>query len=177
VARFHEKPKAELANRFCKEEGYFWNSGMFVFRADLFAAEAERHMPAVWRAAAGAVHGGSRKEGRLLLQPESFSSAPKTSIDYALLEKSQRVGVVPVSFEWSDVGNWASVHDALAKDTSANAIVGDVVTRDSAGTLMIGDGPRLVVIGVKDLVVVANSQGIFIAPMSRAGEIKTILEE
>jgi mannose-1-phosphate guanylyltransferase len=94
-----------------------------------------------------------------------------------LLEKSQRVGVVPVSFEWSDVGNWASVHDALAKDTSANAIVGDVVTRDSAGTLMIGDGPRLVVIGVKDLVVVANSQGVFIAPMSRAGEIKTILEE
>jgi mannose-1-phosphate guanylyltransferase/mannose-6-phosphate isomerase len=177
VASFHEKPTRERAQAFIDDGGYDWNSGMFAFRADVFAAQAERHMPELWHAATEAVRTGTRGDRRLLLAADAFARAPRTSIDYALFEKSDRVAVVPVSFAWSDVGNWASVHDALDKDDMGNAKVGDVVARDSAGNLVIGDGVKIVVLGVDDLVVVASPQGIFVAPKSRAAEIKSLIEE
>jgi mannose-1-phosphate guanylyltransferase/mannose-6-phosphate isomerase len=177
VASFHEKPTRERAQAFLDDGGYDWNSGMFMFRADVFAAQAERHMPQLWRAATEAARTGTRSDRRLLLAADAFAQAPRTSIDYALFEKSDRVGVVPVSFAWSDVGNWASVHDALDKDITGNAKVGDVVTRDASGNLVIGDGVKVVVLGLDDLVVVASPQGTFVAPKSRAAEIKSLLEE
>jgi len=116
VARFHEKPTRERAQAYMADGAYDWNSGMFAFRADVFEAQAERHMPELWRAAADAVRTGTRSKRKLILAADAFERAPRTSIDYALFEKSDQVGVVPVSFAWSDVGNWASVHDALDKD-------------------------------------------------------------
>src|SRR5262245_35955198 len=177
VASFHEKPTRERAQAFIDDGGYDWNSGMFAFRADVFAGQAELHMPQLWRAASEAARAGTRREGRLLLAADAFARAPKTSIDYALFEKSDRVGVVPVSFAWSDVGNWASVHDALEKDKTGNAVIGDVVAREASGNLVIGDGVRVVLLGLDNLVVVASPQGAFVAPKSRAAEIKALLEE
>src|SRR5262249_38586138 len=109
VASFHEKPTRERAQTFIDDGGYDWTGGMFAFRADVSAAQAERHMPQLWRAASEAARTGTRREGRLLLAADPFAQAPRTSIDYALFEKSDQVGVVPVSFAWSDVGNWGSV--------------------------------------------------------------------
>jgi mannose-1-phosphate guanylyltransferase/mannose-6-phosphate isomerase len=177
VARFHEKPTRERAQAYIADGGYDWNSGMFVFRAEVFAAQAERHMPELWRAAADAVRTGTRSDRKLVLAADAFERAPRTSIDYALFEKSDRVGVVPVSFAWSDVGNWASVHDALDKDAAGNAKVGDVVTRDASGNLVVGEGVKVVLLGLDDLVVVASPQGTFVAPRSRAAEIKSLIEE
>jgi mannose-1-phosphate guanylyltransferase/mannose-6-phosphate isomerase len=177
VAHFHEKPTRELAQAYITDGGYDWNSGMFAFRADVFAAQAERHMPELWRAATAAVRTGTRNERRLLLGEDAFRQAPKTSIDYALFERSDRVGVVPVSFAWSDVGNWASVHDALDKDEMGNAKIGDVVTRDASNNLVVGDGVKIILLGLDNLVVVASPQGTFVAPHSRAAEIKSFIEE
>jgi mannose-1-phosphate guanylyltransferase / mannose-6-phosphate isomerase len=177
VAHFHEKPTLERAQAYLADGGYDWNSGMFAFRADMFAEQAERHMPEVWHAAADAVRTGTRSERRLVLSADAFSQAPRTSIDYALFEKSDRVGVVPVSFTWSDVGNWAAVHDALDKDERGNAKVGDVVMRDGSGNLVVGDGVKVVLLGLDDLVVVASPRGTFVAPRGRAAEIKALIDE
>jgi mannose-1-phosphate guanylyltransferase/mannose-1-phosphate guanylyltransferase/mannose-6-phosphate isomerase len=178
VASFHEKPTYERASAYLADGAYDWNSGMFTFRADVFATEAERYMPKIWHAAVAAVRAGTRGERRLQLAADAFAKAPKMSIDYALFEKSERVGVVPVSFGWSDVGNWASVHEALAKDASGNATIGDVVTREASRNLVVGgDGVRVVLLGIDDLVVVATPEGVFVAPRHRAAEIKALIED
>lgn len=176
VAKFHEKPKAELAARYLAEGGYDWNSGIFVFQAGIFREEAARHMPDVWRAAEDAVRNGELSGKRLFLDAQAFGSAPKISIDYALFEKSERVGVVPVSFAWSDVGNWDSVHGALDKDGANNAAVGETTLADASGNLVIGEGTEVVVLGVRDLVVISSPQGTFVAPRSRAAEVKRLVE-
>ena len=176
VAKFHEKPKADLASRYVQDGGFDWNSGMFVFRAEAFREEAEKHMPEVWERAAAALRKGQKSGNRVLLDADEFGSAPKISIDYALFEKSERVGVVPVSFDWSDVGNWDSVHGALPKDAANNAAVGNATLSDAAGNLVVGDGTDVMVLGVSDLVVIASPQGTFVAPRSRAAEVKVLLE-
>ena len=176
VARFHEKPKLDRAAAYLADGGFDWNSGMFIFRADTFAAEAEKLMPEIWRAAGDAVTKAQKSGGPLHLHAPSFERALRTSIDYALFEKSDRVGVVPVSFAWSDVGNWASVHGAHAQDATGNATVGQASILDGSGNLVIGDGIKTVVIGVHDLVVIASPEGVLVAPRARAAEIKAAIE-
>ena len=176
VAKFHEKPKSALAEQYLAQGGFDWNSGIFAFGIGTFAAEAERHMPAVWSAAQGAAGGGESTGRRLLLDAAAFAQAPKISIDYALFERSDRVGVVPVDFEWSDVGNWGAVHTALERDAEGNASVGAVTLQDCRGNLVIGEGADVMVLGVSDLVVVASPHGTFVAPRARAAEVKAMLE-
>jgi mannose-1-phosphate guanylyltransferase / mannose-6-phosphate isomerase len=175
VARFHEKPRQDLADAYLRDGSYDWNSGIFVFTAGLFSKEAERHMPKVWAAAVRAVATGQRQGGRIVLDAEAFGQADKTSLDYALLEKTPRVATIPVSFEWSDIGNWSSVLDALQRDASCNAATGDAVLRDVSNTLVVADRVKVVVVGMEDVVVVSSPQGTFVAPRSRAAEIKGLV--
>jgi mannose-1-phosphate guanylyltransferase/mannose-6-phosphate isomerase len=175
VARFREKPRQSLAEAYLHDGSYDWNSGIFVFAAGLFAKEAERHMPKVWAAAVRAVATGERQGGRIVLDAEAFGQADKISLDYALLEKSPRVATIPVSFEWSDIGNWSSVHAALQGDSSGNAVTGDGVLRDVSNTLVVANGVKVVVVGMEDVVVVSSPQGTFVAPRSRAAEIKGLV--
>jgi mannose-1-phosphate guanylyltransferase/mannose-6-phosphate isomerase len=175
VASFCEKPRQNLADAYLRDGGYDWNSGIFVFAAGLFGTEAERHMPGVWAAAIQAVAAGRQQAGNTALDAEAFGQADKTSLDYALLEKSQRVATIPVSFGWSDIGNWSSIHDALQKDSSGNATTGDVVLRDVSNALVVADGAKVVVVGIEDVVVVSSPQGTFVAPRSRAAEIKGLV--
>jgi mannose-1-phosphate guanylyltransferase/mannose-6-phosphate isomerase len=172
VASFREKPEQSVAETYLRDGGYDWNSGIFVFTAGLFAKEAERHMPRLWSAATRAVANGQQQGGRIALDAEAFGHADKTSLDYALLEKSQRVATIPVSFPWSDIGNWSSIHDALPRDASGNVTTGDAVLRDVSNTLVVADGMKVVVIGMEDTIVVSSPQGTFVAPRSRAAEIK-----
>jgi mannose-1-phosphate guanylyltransferase len=150
---------------------------MFAFRGDLFASEAQRWMPEIWRAAAAAARAARRTPDGLWLDKDVFASAPRMSLDYALLEKSDRVTVIPAAFEWSDVGNWASIHTALEKDDHGNATLGDVAARDTRGSLLIGNGVKLVAIGVDRSVVVTCAEGTFVAPLDRAAEVKALVEE
>src|SRR5207244_10922341 len=102
VAQFHEKPNRDVAARYLASGDYFWNSGMFVFRAGDFVHEANAHMPDISTAATNAVRHGRAEGDRIVLDEPAFAAARRASIDIALFEKSERVGVVPVSFPWSD---------------------------------------------------------------------------
>jgi mannose-1-phosphate guanylyltransferase/mannose-6-phosphate isomerase len=149
---------------------------MFLFRAGSFAKEAETHMPDIWQAASAAVASGARDGDRLVLDPAIFGAARRISLDFALMERSEQVGMVPASFEWSDIGSWSAVHAASSQDQAGNATRGAVALRDVTHSLVIGDGLPVLAIGLEGFVVVATQQGVFIAPNARAQEIKGLLD-
>ena len=179
VAAFVEKPDRARAVAYLSEGNYLWNSGMFLFEAGVFADEAQRHMPALWAQARAAVDKGVQDGASLKLDAGAFAAAERISIDYALFEKSDNVAVVPAAFDWSDVGGWAAVHEALPQDGQDNATVsmghGLVIQQDSHNSLLVSDGLPVLALGVDDLVVVATKDGVFVAPKSRAAEIKALL--
>lgn len=177
VEKFHEKPKPDVALRYLSQGGFAWNSGMFVFSAGVFAAEAAKHMPDVWSAVQDAVLRAQQRGNTWMLDAAAFARAPKISIDYALFERSDRVAMVEANFSWSDVGNWSSAYESLEKDDNGNASVGDVELRDAHNTLAISDHTRVVIVGVDNLVVVARPDGVFVAPKSRSAEIKDIVNK
>jgi mannose-1-phosphate guanylyltransferase / mannose-6-phosphate isomerase len=181
VAMFHEKPSPERAGGYLAAGGYAWNSGMFVFKAGAFTAEAQQHMPEIQEPISESVSKARHEKSSSFLDPDSFARSRKTSIDYALFEKSDRVGVVPAGFAWSDVGTWNAVHEALTSSgddaAAANARIGDVTLKDASGCLAIAEpGTRLVLIGLEDVVAITTPQGTFVAPRARAAEIKAIIE-
>lgn len=172
---FKEKPNLENALAYLASGDYYWNSGIFVFRVSNFENEALIHMPQIWNAARHAIEDGEFTENVLHLSSEAFGAAEKVSIDYALFEKSHSVVLLPRNFAWSDVGNWSSVHDAFPHDADGNTRGGDVVIHESRNTLVYGDGLRVIALGVNDLVVVASVDGVFVAPKSRAADIKKFI--
>ena len=175
AAVFKEKPDLSTALSYLASGDYHWNSGMFVFRLGDFAREAQAHMPGTWAAVRDAVRSGERLPHCLRLAAEAFGRAEKISIDYALFEKSANVALLPRQFAWSDVGGWASVHASLPQDEQGNAIGGQAHLHDSRNTLAFGDGIRVIAVGLDDLVVIASPEGVFVAPKSRTGELKTYL--
>ena len=178
VKTFHEKPAQQTARDYAQSGRFYWNSGIFAFRGDVFAEDAARHMPEIWDACGKAVGARDQKTQTILrLDDKAFALAPKVSIDRALFEKSDRVAVVPADFRWSDVGTWTTVHAASGADSGGNVAYGDVTSKDVTGSLLVGHGVRVVAIGVQDLVVVASPAGAFVAPLHRAAELKQMLEQ
>jgi mannose-1-phosphate guanylyltransferase/mannose-6-phosphate isomerase len=176
VMTFHEKPNAERAATYFANGHYDWNSGIFAFTAGTLAEEAKWHMPAVWQAAVEAEQNGKNTGTVRMLNAEAFCRAPRISLDYALLEKSARVGVIPVDFAWSDVGNWRAVRGAQPQDEHGNAVVGDAALSEAEGNLVVGEGMRVAVIGVQGLAIVATPTGVLVVPLDRAAEIKALIE-
>jgi mannose-1-phosphate guanylyltransferase/mannose-6-phosphate isomerase len=175
AAAFREKPDLATAQSYLASGDYLWNSGMFVFRVSDFAREAQAHMPYVWNAAREAVALGQKASHVLRLHADAFGRAEKISIDYALFEKSNAVALLPRDFAWSDVGNWASVHAALPHDADGNAAGGYAAIHESSNTLAYGEGMRVITLGLNDMVVIASREGVFVAPKSRAAEVKGLL--
>jgi mannose-1-phosphate guanylyltransferase len=134
VAKFHEKPQRDVAESYVRDGSYDWNSGIFIFTAETFAAEAMKHMPDIWEAANEAV----------LFHADAFARARKSSIDYALFEKSDSVAVIPVDFAWHDIGNWGSAYDAFHTEPDANVVVGDAMPDDVSGTIVVANGVKVV---------------------------------
>lgn len=176
VLRFHEKPERQAAERYLFEGGFYWNSGIFAFSAASFNTEARRHMPELWHIVSEAVERGQHKGQELYLDAERFGAAPRISIDYALMEKSARVGVIPASFPWSDVGTWSVIHDLKAEGADNNLLVGDVSTKAVANSVIIAEGVKVLAVGVDGLVIAATKEGVFVAPQTMAAQVKNLLE-
>ncbi|CAN1492889.1 {ManC} Mannose-1-phosphate guanylyltransferase [Rhabdaerophilaceae bacterium] len=176
VNRFHEKPTIDKAQAYIADPEFAWNSGNFLFPVGVFAEQSEALMPDIWQAAHDAVAQGTRHGDQLLLDATCFSSARRISIDFALMERSDRVGVVPADFAWSDIGNWGSVYAASEKNSAGMALHGPVVAKECAYTLLHSEGPPIFAVGLDGFVVIASPNGVFIAPKSRASEIKTMLD-
>ena len=174
VRRFVEKPDAATAAKYV-HDGYLWNSGNFLFRADVMLAELKRLEPAMAAAIDTAVKNASSDLGFLRLQPESFARAPQKSIDYAVMEKTDRAAVVVGNFRWSDIGSWDALFDITPRDAAGNVVHGPVVASDSSGCVIYSDGRLTVVDGLKDLVIVSTSDAVMVIPRERAQEVRDLV--
>ena len=178
VAQFVEKPGRDIAERYLAHGGYLWNGGYFLFRADRMIEEMERLAPEIAARAREAIERGEvGAGGDLALDPAAFAAAPADSIDYAVMEKADRIAVIPLDAGWSDVGSWSSVWEISAKDPNGNVLTGDVLAVGSQGCLLRSEGPTIAVAGVTDLVIVATKDAILVTPRREAQKVKDIVAE
>jgi mannose-1-phosphate guanylyltransferase/mannose-6-phosphate isomerase len=176
VQRFVEKPDFETARNYIADGGYFWNSGMFVFRADVLIDEMSRHAPDVLSAAREAVAKANRDVDFIRLDGEAFGKAPNISIDYALMEKTDRAAIVPCDIGWSDVGAWSALWDIRDRDAQKNVLLGDVIAHDSTGSYARSSKRLLALVGVRDLVVIDTDDAVLVADRSRAQDVKAVVD-
>jgi mannose-1-phosphate guanylyltransferase/mannose-6-phosphate isomerase len=174
VKSFVEKPDAATAARYVRD-GYLWNSGNFLFRADVLLSELATLEPAMAEAIEAAVAKASTDLGFLRLQPEAFARAPLKSIDYAVMEKTDRAAVVAGDFRWSDIGSWDALFDITPHDAAGNVLHGPVVTMDASGCVVHSDGRLTAVVGVNDLVVVSTSDAVMVIPRARSQEVRELV--
>jgi len=174
VRRFVEKPDAATAAGYLAEGGYFWNSGMFLFRASRYLAELERHAPAILEAVRRAFADAARDGDFVRLARAAFEACPSDSIDYAVMEKTDAAMVLPVDIGWNDVGSWSARWDVSEQDAAGNAHPGDVIAVDSRNSYAYAR--RLVaLVGVDDLVVVETDDAVLVARKDRVQQVKDVV--
>lgn len=174
---FVEKPDASTAEGYVAE-GYLWNSGNFLFRADVMRDEIQGLQPAIWDAVTGAVASAQTDGGMTSLDRTSFAAAPRISIDYAVMEKTRRSVVLRVELGWSDLGSWDSVWSNMQRDADGNAVAGPCDLLDVRNSIVRSDGSLLAaVVGLDDVVVVVSNGAVLVAPKSTKGEMKSLLAQ
>jgi len=176
VARFVEKPPRDRAEAMLAAGDHAWNGGIFLFRADMFLAALASHAPEILHAAQEAMAGARREGARVYPDADAFAGSPSDSIDYAVMEKADRVAVVPVAMGWSDVGSWDALHGISDTDEEGNAHRGEVLAIDTKNCLVRSDGVRVSLVGVEDLIVVASGNDVLILPRGRSQEVKKLIE-
>lgn len=176
VEEFVEKPDLETAEKYLDQGNYLWNSGMFMFKADTLIDELTTHSPDIVKLVNDAVNNAKQDLDFIRLDNQAFESSPSDSIDYALMEKSNNVVVVPLDAGWSDVGSWSALHDIGNKDVDGNVIKGDVITQDTTNTYINATHHMVAVIGVDNLIVIDTPDATFIATQDKAQEVKSIVE-
>lgn len=175
VVKFVEKPDQATAETYVTQ-GFLWNSGNFVVRADVLLSELDRYEPEVSAKARAAVD-ASRVDGDTALIGPLFSKAPKISIDYAVVEKTQAASVLPVSFAWSDLGAWDAVWSASERDGSGNAAMGESLLVDSEACLVrAAPGASVSVIGGRNLAVVVDKGAVLVCDLDQAQKVKKVAE-
>ena len=175
VAAFVEKPDAATAQRFV-EEGYLWNSGNFIFRADVMLDELKRFEPEMASAAAGAVAKATSDLGFLLLDAESFAQAPKKSIDYALMERTDKAAVIGADVGWSDVGLWTTVWRLSERDGDGNSLRGKAVAMDARNVLIRTDDQLTAVVGLDNIIVVTTPDAVLVVDAAQADKVKHLVD-
>lgn len=177
VDRFVEKPPREVAEAMLASGDHAWNGGIFLFRADRYLDALAQFAPDMLAAAQASMASAVREDARVWPDAEAFAESASESIDYAVMEKAERVAVVPVSMGWSDVGSWDALHAISECDADGNACRGDVVAIETANCMVRADaGKRVALVGVEDLIVVASGDDILILPRGRSQEVKKIID-
>lgn len=174
VSRFVEKPDAATARSYLDAGGYYWNSGMFLFRASRYLEELARFRPDIV-GAVRAAHAAARHDGDFVrLDKDAFSACPSDSIDYAVMEKTAEAMVLPVDIGWNDVGSWSALWDVAERDAHGNAHHGDVIAVDSRNSYAYAQ--RLVaLVGVDDIVVVETDDAVLVARKDKVQEVKQVV--
>ncbi|MGD0282923.1 MAG: mannose-1-phosphate guanylyltransferase/mannose-6-phosphate isomerase [Dissulfurispiraceae bacterium] len=167
VERFIEKPDMETARRYVEDGSYYWNSGMFAFSIKTMLDEIGRHAPEIKGLQ---IHEGFEDVLRV------FEQMPDISIDYAVMEKSDRVVVLPLDMYWNDIGSWDSLYDVLDKDEEKNVTQGDVLAIDTTGTLILGSKRQITTIGLKDCLIVETDDAILVAKKGEAQKVKEAVD-
>lgn len=167
VKRFVEKPDLATAERFLADGGYSWNGGLFAFRADRYLEELARHRPAMADKVRLAVIEGHSDGHKFFPEMHAFGQIEAESVDYAVMEETDRAAMVPVAMGWSDIGNWDALLEARLRDASGNCAHGPAELVDCRNVMIDSDGPRVSVIGLEDVVVVVHNGEVLVT--SRAG--------
>ena len=176
VERFVEKPPLDAAQAMLASGDHVWNGGIYLFRADRFLEALGRFVPDMLTAAQESMDRADRDGVCIRPDADAFARCPSDSIDYAVMERDDRVAVAPVAMGWNDVGSWDALHAISERDDSANAVGGDVTLIDSTGCLVRTDGIRIAMAGVDDLIVVASGNDVLILPRGRSQEVKKLLD-
>ncbi len=175
IEAFVEKPDCATAERYVAE-GYLWNSGNFFFRADVMLEELQAFEPAIVEATRAAIAKARQDLGVLALDAEAFGKSPKKSIDYAVMERTQKAAVVPADIGWSDVGNWDAVWKLSERDARGNSFYGEGVALDSENVHVRSTGPLTAVVGVKDVVVVSTQDAVLVLGRDQGDKVKRLVE-
>ena len=177
VARFVEKPDLATAQAFVADGRHLWNGGIFLFRADRYVSELTAHVPAIADAIGAAMAGAVRDGHFVRPQRAAFLACPNISIDYAVMEPTDRAAMVRVDMGWSDVGSWGALWEIAEHDDAGNALHGDVVAVDVTNCLVrVDNGPAVAVVGVSDLVVVSTRDSVLVIPRARAQDVRAIVD-
>ncbi len=171
LKRFVEKPDLKTAEMYVKEGTFFWNSGMFTFKASVMMKELTTYQPELLN-----------KMKLMVLSEdavvrESYKSLPNISIDYAIMEKTDKGAVLPSDFEWSDIGSWKSLYDFLPKDQNSNVLDGDIITKDTENCFIMGHERLVATNCINNLVVVETPDSVFVSDMEKSRDVKSIVEK
>jgi len=175
VLSFVEKPDQETAKSYLSQGNYYWNSGMFAFTAQTFIEEMKQHAPTIYAAMQDAVMNGETDLSFFRLEEKSMFGCPEDSIDYALMEKSDRVAVVPTDMDWSDIGSWKALWEVSEKDRDGNAVQGDVMLEDVQQSLIRSEHSLVTAVGLRDTLVVETADAVLVASLSCAQDVKKIV--
>ena len=178
VEAFHEKPTSDVAQSYLASGGYYWNAGIFLFHAQAMLDELEAHAPDILRSGIQAYQNARRDGVACHLDPDVFGACRSESIDYAVMEKTDKSAVVaPVDVGWSDIGSWAALSDLVREDSEDNRTEGDVILLDSQGSYVRAEGLMVAGIGLENMVVVAAKGAVLIMPADRSQDVKKIVSE
>lgn len=178
IGQFVEKPDAATARAYVEAGDYEWNSGMFLFKASRYLEELQQHAPAMHAATKAAITAARSDLDFIRVDKQAFTASPDNSIDYAVMEKTTRAAVVPVSCAWSDIGSWDALWAASERDQDGNRLEGDVIAVDSRNCFVRGTDRRLVAaLDLEDIVIVDTPDAVLVAPRTRVQDVKRLVDK
>ena len=177
IEAFVEKPNLETAQSYLDDGGYYWNSGMFLFRADVYLEELKKYRPDIYSSCLCTFEKRSVDLDFIRLPENEFKACPDDSIDYAVMEHTDKAVVVPLDAGWSDVGSWSAVWDVADKDENGNCSRGDVITEDTHDSLLFSEERLIASVGVSDIVVIETKDAILVADKNRVQDVKKIVNQ
>lgn len=177
VTQFTEKPDQKHAEEYLKSGNYLWNSGMFLFKARTFLEEVQQLSPDIYSACKKAFSLANRDKSFLRLTRAGFQDCPENSIDYAIMEKTSRALVLPLTCGWADMGDWATIAEINNGNAEGNVLKGDVLTEDVSNCCLYANNRLIAAVGIKDQVVVETQDAILIADKNRTQDVKRIVAQ
>jgi mannose-1-phosphate guanylyltransferase len=176
VSSFAEKPDADTAERYIADGGYYWNGGIFLFKASRYLDELKRYRPDILDACVSAIGTTEPDMQFVRVDVKAFTACPSESIDYAVMEKTSDAAVVPLDARWNDIGSWSALWEVQERDGDGNALHGDVLALDSRNNLVRGEARLVALVGVEDLVVVETKDAVLIAHKDKVQNVKGIVD-
>lgn len=174
VRRFVEKPNLASARRFVREGGYFWNLAWFSWRSEVFIRELEQHAPRHLSGLRKVV--AARNAGDEEGASDLYRRLPVEVVDRSVMEKTDRLLLVPADFDWADIGNWAELGDRVHADARGNSVEGEAVLVDTTGSLVFGDRRLVAAIGLEDMIIVDTEDALLVCPRSRAQDVRRVVD-
>jgi len=176
VSRFVEKPEAIRAAEMLAEGNHVWNAGIFMFRADAYLAALDRHQPDMLATLKASLAKANRVGQYISPDPQAFAACPSDSVDYAIMEREDRVACVPVTMGWSDVGSWDALHSISNKDAGGNVVRGQILALGANNCLVHADGARVTLVDVDDLIVVVSHSDVMILRRGESQKVRRVIE-